>query len=677
MGFLFPGFLVGLVAVGVPIVIHLLELRRPQRVRFTNTGFIREVELVANRQRKVQQWLVLAARVMGLAALVLVFCQPFWAGQSADKEVVSRVRVLVDGSVSMQAEGDGAKRLLEEAKEQAGALVKGYSGAVRFGLAGERASYTAELAQKKLTELQPSALLTGAELLAGAVEETDNGPTYVFSDFQKSAMAPAQLKALGRGQTVLVPLVAQQQGNVYVDSVWFDDAFVRARTSLGLHVRLRNGGSAAVVQCPVKVFVGAQQVGALQTTVAAGARQDLTVQVQVPDNQAARCRVETGDVPVTFDNIFYFVLQPAAAIRVLEIGAEPLTRAVYGNEPLFSYAFATPGGLDYGALRTADLVLVREVAQPSAGLREALAAAAKRGASVVVVPGGEAAGHEAYQALFRALGAGEAQWEAATASVETRELAMPGKQEPFFREVFGAQQRAVAMPRAAAVLRWARTGSDILRFKDGESYLAGFESGAGKVFVFAAPFAAKYSDFASHALFVPVLYRLAMQSYRREQQPAYRLTQAAVALELPGAGEASADNADQTPLRLVLGTTELIPGQRVLGGQVRLEVPPGMSSPGFYQLKNGGKVLATLAFNADKRESELAAYSAAELRALVGPTVRVLDGGPAGAGLTQLRASETGQPLWRYCLGLALLCLLAEAVLLRFGKRRQMATVGR
>ena len=674
MDFLFPGFLVGLLAVGVPIVIHLLELRRPQRVRFTNIGFIREVELVANRQRKVQQWLVLTARVLGLVALVLMFCQPFWAGQQHKDSITSRVRVLVDGSVSMQAQGDGGVQLLEEAKEQAGTLVKKYPGAVRFGLAGARTSYTAEGVQKKLDEMRPLAQLTGGELITSAAEATDGGPTYVFSDFQKSAVSPAQLKDLGRGRTVLVPLVAQQQGNIYVDSVWFDDAFVRARTNLALHLRMRNGGSAAAAQCPVKVFVGQQQAAALQVTVAAGAQQDVTLQVQAPDNQTALCRVETGDAPVTFDNAFYFVLQPAAVIRVLEIGDEPLTRAAYVNEPVFSYSFATPGGLDYGTLRTADLVLLREVAQPSAGLREALTAAAKRGASVVVVPRSEAAGHEAYQALFRALGAGEVQWESPTANAELRELAMPGKQEPFFRDVFGAQQRAVAMPRAAAVLRWARTGSDILRFKDGESYLAEFGSGKGKVFVFAAPFAAKYSDVASHALFVPVLYRLAMQSYRREQLPAYWLTQAAVTLELPGT--ASASNADQTPLRLVQGGAELIPGQRVLGGQVRLELPPGMSGPGFYQLKNGSKVLTTLAFNADNRESELAAYSVAELRALVGPNVQVLDGGPVGAGLAQLRANETGQPLWRYCLGLALACLLAEALLLRFGGRKRGLALG-
>ena len=667
MGFLFPGFLWGLLAVAVPIVIHLMELRRPQRVLFTNTGVIREVELVANRQRRVRHWAVLAARVLGLAALVLMFSQPFWAGRAVVSQPESTVGVLVDASASLGVRGEAGRPLLEEAKEQAGALVKSYGGATRFRLAGRSVGYAGEMMQQKLDGLQLSAQLTGEEVLPGAGEAAGGEPNYVFSDFQKTAISAARLRELGLGRTVLIPLVAAPQGNVYVDSVWFDDAFVRAQTNLTLHVRLRNGGAVAVTQCPVKVFVGQRQAAALETTVAAGARADLQFQIQVPDNQTALCRVVTGDAPVVFDNTFYFVLQPATAIRVLEIGAEPLTRAVYGNEPLFAYSFATAGGVDYGALRTADLVVVRELETVSAGLREALVAAAKRGASVVVVPGGAVAGHDSYQSLFRALGAGEAQWEPATATgAEQQELALPSKNDVFFRDVFGAQQRAVAMPRAAAVLRWTRTGADILRFKNGESYLAEFGSGAGKAYVFAAPFAAGYSDFTGHALFVPVLYRLAMQSYQRAQLPAYRLTQAALTLELPEAG--GAGQAEQAPLRLVRGATVLLPGQRVLGGQVRLEVPPGMREPGFYQLKNGGKVLTTLAFNADKRESELAAYSAVELRALVGPNVQVLEGGPGGAALAQLRAGETGRPLWRYFLVAALVCLLVEGVLLRFGR---------
>ena len=178
------------------------------------------------------------------------------------------------------------------------------------------------------------------------------------------------------------------------------------------------------------------------------------------------------------------------------------------------------------------------------------------------------------------------------------------------------------------------------------------------------------------ALFVPVMYRIAMLSYQNKQLPAYGLTQEVVNLQLPIANGSEGASADAANLKLVKDSLTLIPGQRVVGQETRMELPEGMTEAGFYQVQRQGKVLTTLAFNQDKRESELAAYSADELRQLIGPNrpnVRVVEAGGAGAGLTKFRDEQTGTPLWRYFLGLALLALLAEALLVRFGKRATAA----
>ncbi len=61
------------------------------------------------------------------------------------------------------------------------------------------------------------------------------------------------------------------------------------------------------------------------------------------------------------------------------------------------------------------------------------------------------------------------------------------------------------------------------------------------------------------------------------------------------------------------------------------------------------------------------------MRQLIGPNhpnVQVLENGAQRATLARYRAAQTGQPLWRYCLLAALACLLAEALLLRFGRRK-------
>ncbi len=679
----YPWFLVGLMALAIPIIIHLLQLRRPQRLLFTNTAFIKEVELVTMRHRKMRCLLVLLTRILAVAALVFVFCQPFIpTAQNKSAGMAAGLDVLIDNSYSMQQRGVATNLLLGEAIAEARNLGSSAMADARFKLINSsnalinRADYSAKLDELKLTA-RGSFYKIGAE---NGGQHDDRNPFYLFSDFQKNKFDARALDKLGLNrEVVLLPVVGQKVGNVYADSVWLEDAFVRVGTNLGLHVRLRNGGSLSADECPVKVFLGARQVAAFRVTVGAGQAMTSVVQVQVSDGAVAMGRVVTEDTPVTFDNTYYFTLQPAAAIQVLEIGAEPVAQQLYGNEPLFTYSFAKPDHVNYSALRGANLVLVREVGNVDASLRDGLRAVLKRGGSVVIVPSSVATGRASYQLLFKDLGLGAVQWETATAAPEPREVAMPNAHEPFFRDVFGAQQRAVTMPRAAPVLRWARTGTDILRLRDGESYLAEFASGAGRVYVFAAPFAKEYSDFVTHALFVPVMYRMAMLSYRNEQLPAYRLTQGTVGLQIPaglaGANEAPG-RADEAGFQLVKDSLRLIPAQRVLGQEVQLTLPAGMDAPGFYQVQRRGKVLTTLAFNQNKRESELAAYSADELRQLIGPkrpNIRVLEGGADGSGLAKFRAEQKGQPLWRYFLAVALACLLVEAMLLRFGGQQAPA----
>ena len=672
MQVLYPGFLWGLLAIGVPIAVHLLQLRRPQRVLFTNTGFIREVELTTMRRRRLQEMLVLFTRVLAILFLVLLFCQPFIPVATNALPSTGQIEVFLDDSGSMQAMASDGESLGQDAVAGAQALGKSYGADARFrllGIPGEimgQSAYVAEVGRKQGAKQLPG--WGGVENQAALQQEQAN-PVYLFSDFQKSSARSEVLKNIKtRGEVVLVPMVARPTGNIYVDSVWLNDAFVRVRTNVALHIRLRNGGIAAVTDCPVKVLLGEQQVGTFRVSVAAGATSEMVVQVQLSDAKLALGQVVTQDAPVTFDNTYYFTLQPAAAIAVLEIGEAPATRAAYAAEPLFTYAFARPQAVDYGVLRRADLVIVNEVTQLAAGLREALAGVLRRGGSVVVVPAGSPAAHSVYQELFRALGIVGEQWM--TGMPARQEVALPSAHDPFFKDVFGAQPQRVAMPQVAPVLRMEQAGTDILRLRDGDGFLTQFGSGSGRAYVFAAPFAKEYSDFAAHALFVPVLYRLAMLSYQADQQPAYRLTTRGLALTVPPTTERG--TGDEAGYRLVQDSLTFVPSQRVQGGQLHLEVPPSLTTPGFYQLTKQGKVVTTLAFNPAKGESELAAYSAAELRQLIGPNhpnVQVLENGAQPQTLARYRAGQTGQPLWRYCLLVVLACLLAEGLLLRFGRR--------
>jgi len=679
MALTYPWFLLALLATAIPIAIHLFELRRPQRLLFTNVGFIREIKLVMARQRKVKHLLVLLARICFLVFLVLMFCQPFIPARKNNTRT-GAVGAVIDTSPSMQALGNTDQPLIERAISEALDLPAVYPASTRYTLPESNSLLSGAAFQAAVQSLSSSgsAASVQSSLQRLQVRGTKAQQVFLFSDFQKNGFNARALQVDSGQQLFLVPLAGKPTPNVFVDSVLLDDAFVRTGADISLRIRLRNGGTVAAPDCQVKVFAGARQVAAYRAAVPAQGTAVAPVRLRLEGTELQQCRVEIEDFPITFDNTYYFTLQPAPRIQILDVASAEAanTRQLYGNEPLFSYISSRFQSLDYRRLATANMTLLQEVPQVDAGLREAVRQAVQKGGTAVIVPPAGAAGRASYDQLFRDLGIGNVQWEAVPAAPVLRDVAEPDLQSPFFRDVFAGQNRRAVMPKAAPVLRWSRSGTDVLRLRDGDGYLAGFASGRGMVYLFAAPFSGGYSDFPNHVLFVPVMYRLAMQSYRTDQRLAYRLNQGSVLLRL---GDEAGNARPESVVKLGKDSLTFIPSQRVQAGELRFDVPPGMREPGFYTLTRDGKPLTTLAFNFDKRESSLASYSAAELRQLIGPnrpTVQVYEAGAGQSVAAQYKAERVGTPLWRYCLWLALGSLLAEGLLLRFlGRVRKAAPV--
>ena len=77
MQFLYPSFLWALLALAIPIIIHLFFFRRFKKVYFTNVKFLKEVKEETSARRKLRNFLVLLMRLLAIAMLVFAFAQPF------------------------------------------------------------------------------------------------------------------------------------------------------------------------------------------------------------------------------------------------------------------------------------------------------------------------------------------------------------------------------------------------------------------------------------------------------------------------------------------------------------------------------------------------------------------------------------------------------------------------
>ena len=116
MSFVAPLFLAGLAALALPWLMHRFSHQDPEQEPFPSTRFLEAVPPPVSRRRQIRHKLLLAFRCLLLALLCLAFARPWLTG--GDNTAGGRVLhlVVLDRSLSMQADArfDSA---LDEARE--------------------------------------------------------------------------------------------------------------------------------------------------------------------------------------------------------------------------------------------------------------------------------------------------------------------------------------------------------------------------------------------------------------------------------------------------------------------------------------------------------------------------------------------------------------------------------
>src|SRR5438067_8955345 len=102
MSFLYPSFLFALIALAIPVIIHLFNFRRYKKILFTNVRFLTNIEQESKSRNRLRQLLLLLLRLLALACIIIAFAQPFLPQK---KKMVNPGRnfisVYLDNSFSM------------------------------------------------------------------------------------------------------------------------------------------------------------------------------------------------------------------------------------------------------------------------------------------------------------------------------------------------------------------------------------------------------------------------------------------------------------------------------------------------------------------------------------------------------------------------------------------------
>ncbi len=116
MQFKNPELLYALFLLVIPILIHLFQLRRFQKVQFTNVKFLKSVKLQTRKSSQLKKWITLLTRMLLLASVIIAFAQPFIPNTEDFNEAQETV-IYLDNSFSMQAKGSNGTLLNESIQD--------------------------------------------------------------------------------------------------------------------------------------------------------------------------------------------------------------------------------------------------------------------------------------------------------------------------------------------------------------------------------------------------------------------------------------------------------------------------------------------------------------------------------------------------------------------------------
>ena len=690
MNFLNPFALIGLAAAGIPVLLHLLNLRKLRTVEFSSLRFLIELQQTRVRKLKLQQLLLLILRTLLIAFAVLALTRPTIPGSLPLLSSTSRssVVILIDNSGSMEAADARGSRLRQAqaaARQIVASLQDGDEVAVlpMTGVnPGKAISFlrTFNVALEQidnvvLTEAAanlPQSLRTISPLLEDALHP--HREIYVVSDAQRSIAQRASddsgmvlkkdasifLVRIGDGQTGL-------EQNLSVDSINIVTKLLQPDKPLELEAFVRNGSERDATGVLVSMAFDGTRVAQRAIDIPAGTTRTVALAAPPQRTGMIAASIELENDAIDRDNVRWAGVTVPARARVGLIGG--IVDAIFvrtvlslpGMERSAPYvrSFST---VSEAAPSLGDLDVIILVGGAVSLIETSLVQQFIEGGGGLLLFASEQAGIEALASKC-GLAMSDVRIAPDDASFA---ITTTDRSHPLLSGVFRNDQernRGVESPRIAKI-RSARGGVDIMQTGAG-ALISEQRVGRGRVIYSAVAPSMEWSTFPSTGLFAAVVVRSVLYCVAPRDQGVNVVLGEPVRTPVPPklAGREAFVIDDVLRVRSTVAPVRLPTSTLV-------QVPPQFRS-GVVKISTTDSLpVATVTANGPTNESRLLFLNKQGWKPLVEPLVVEADHVVEVSADTSMRevvqAARTGSELWPLCILLALVFAVAEMLVSRF-----------
>lgn len=641
MQFKHPELLYALFLLIIPILIHLFQLRRFQKVQFTNVKFLKSVKLQTRKSSQLKKWLTLLSRLSLLTCAIIAFAQPFIPNETDFNESQETV-IYLDNSFSMEAKGNNGSLLNEAIQDIINGLPEDETISIFTNTETFR-NTSIKAIRNDLIQLKhsPTQLNYDALLLKGkALFSNDRSSTknlVLVSDFQQKKKT-LNIKVDSSYSLKLVQAKSKIMSNISIDSLYISNT--NAET-LDLKVLLSNQG-----KTEANVTVSLYNDDILLTKSALDVDSEAETVFTIANNNEFNGKLLIEDNGLQYDNTFYFNINSKPKIKVLGINNnsnDDFLKRIYTSDE-FEYLSFEIDALNFNLIPDQNLIVLNELEGISDALLSALKLFKNDGGQILIIPSDDVS-LNSYNQLFKEF----LNLQITALNSNEKRITTINYNHPLLANSFYSKVSNFQYPKVNKSYVFSSNANTVLSFEDGNTFL----SGSDGLYIFSSALNKENSNFKNSPLIVPVLYNLGNHSLE--------LAQLYYTIGEPNTIAIPASLGQDEILTLHSTNNSVIPLQKTYSNSVVIETEEFPNEAGILEVKNKENRLENLSFNFNREESQLSYYDVDSLEDVL--TYDTLE-----ATINDIKSSTTINALWKWFVIFALVFLIIEILLLKYLK---------
>jgi Aerotolerance regulator N-terminal len=688
MIFLNPSILLGLFAASIPILIHILNFRKLQKVEFSTLSFLKELQKSKIKKIKIKQWLLLLLRTLIIIFLVLAFARPTLENVSlagTTSTAKSSTVFILDNSFSMSYVGDNGSNF-NRSKKTVKSIIEQIENGDEFifpiSIDSVLSTSNKEIAIKAIDDLNINFLSESTiEKLNIAIShlrksQNINKEIFLFSDLQSSTFDiknntdSLKIEFAKNGiKFYLFDMSLENTGNYSVSNLNLENSIIELNKSLTFTVSTHNFSDNSVINLTASLFLNDKRVAQQSVNLKERKEKIIRFETSLSASGLNEARVELEDDDILYDNICYLNFFVPKNINVL-ILYDQISDILFVEAALKSSSTAEQikitkinisEATNYNPKDFNIVFLVSSKVNQIDDISKYL----KQGGKLLYIPSSSINQNElAVLSDFINLPSSETIISTKPSNNNYSELGKIDRQHPIFLNLFEARaNKQIESPYIFKYIKFNESNSayPIIRLIDDSIFLGEYKIGDGTVLFFNSSAVLSWSNFPIKGIFAPIISRIV-----------HYLSSTNDGLVSYTVGEPIPIDVSQVTYPLI--DVSLPKGNAKINLQTNnKQVVNFINSdvPGSYKFYNNNQLLSFTSVNPNSKESDLTKIDENlmfdSFNKLFGDHYIVFN--PNENYFAKIKQARFGTELWKYLLIITLLLALCEMYIARSTKK--------